>query len=222
MTRLTVDLLCQEARRFSVNESEYHEPSLFGVTDGKAVGTYLEKKFRQHLVDCGYEFASGNSASGIDFPDLSVDMKVTSVTQPQSSCPFRSARQKIYGLGYSVVVFVYDKTDDEASRTTTLKILHTILVEKERTGDFQMTKGILSILGNEGNEDDLVAFMTDRNLPTDEIGMRDLAREVIANPPKQGYLTISNAMQWRLQYGRAIDKAGKVGGVRVVHRAEER
>ena len=39
-------------------------------------------------------------------------MKVTAITQPQSSCPFKSARQKIFDLGYSLLVFVYDKKDD--------------------------------------------------------------------------------------------------------------
>jgi hypothetical protein len=48
----------------------------------------------------------GNLAKGIDFPELGVDIKVTSIRQPQSSCPFKSVRQKIYGRGYSLLVFV--------------------------------------------------------------------------------------------------------------------
>ena len=53
-----------------------------------------------------YDFDGGNSASGIDLPELEVDIKTTSINQPQSSCPFKSARQKIYGLGYNLLVFV--------------------------------------------------------------------------------------------------------------------
>ena len=94
---LTIDLLCHEARQFSIEERQHSEASLFGVTDGKAIGTYLEHKFRLYLSK-RFTFVQGNSASGIDFPSLGVDMKVTSVKQPQSSCPFKSARQKIYGL----------------------------------------------------------------------------------------------------------------------------
>jgi hypothetical protein len=100
MPDLTRELLGKEAHLFSLEESRHAEPILYGVTDGKAVGTYLEQKFRRYLKD-RYIFVEGNSASGIDFPDLLVDVKVTSIKQPQSSCPFRSARQKIYGLGYS-------------------------------------------------------------------------------------------------------------------------
>jgi len=102
MTILTVEILRSEATAFSADESRHPEPLLYGVTDGKAVGTYLEQKFRLYLKE-RYEFVEGNSASGIDFPGLSIDIKVTSIKQPQSSCPFKSARQKIFGLGYSLL-----------------------------------------------------------------------------------------------------------------------
>ncbi|MBS0307930.1 MAG: restriction endonuclease [Proteobacteria bacterium] len=218
MKALTIEILCKEAKLFSSEESTHSEPSLFGVTDGKAVGTYLEHKFRIYLTKKKYAFAAGNSASGIDFPSLHVDMKVTSTRQPQSSCPFKSARQKIYGLGYSLIIFVYDKMDDERLRTSTLKITDAIFVEKKQTADFQMTKGLRDILANEGNTDDIAAFMSEKNLPVDEIELHALAQEIQKNPPDQGYLTISNALQWRLQYTRVIEKAGAVPGVVAVYR----
>jgi hypothetical protein len=218
MPALTVETLCSEAAIFAIAESQYPEPSLYGVTDGKKIGTYLEQKFRLYLKD-RYEFLEGNSASGIDFPGLLVDMKVTSINQPQSSCPFKSARHKIFGLGYSLIIFVYDKADDSVNRTATLTILHTIYITAERTADFQMTRGILSILENEGNRDDLIAFMLDRNLPVDEIEVANIADEILLNPPIQGYLTISNALQWRLQYGRVIERAGQEEGIVAIYRA---
>lgn len=218
MTQLTIAKLCSEAKLFSGMESRHPEPSLFGVTDGKAVGTYLEHKFRAYLQECGFIFEAGNSASGIDFPGLEVDMKVTSIRQPQSSCPFKSARQKVYGLGYSLMVFVYDKSDDENLRTATLVITDTIFVEASQTADFQVTAGLRDILGREGNHEDVVAFLSEKHLPIDEITLNALASEVLASPPDQGYLTISNALQWRLQYARVIEKAGTVNGVRAVYR----
>lgn len=212
MTNLTADILRDEASIFSSTESRHAEKSLFGVTDGKAVGTYLEHKFKNYLHK-KYEFINGNSANGIDFPDLCVDMKVTSIVQPQSSCPFKSARQKIYGLGYSLLVFVYEKKDDPFHQTATLNILHTIFVNADRTADFQITKEIIRIFENGGNRDDLLALMADKNLPIDNIEAENLANEIIHNPPKQGYLTISNALQWRLQYSRIIAQAGKAEGI---------
>lgn len=214
--KLSVESLITEAADFSKAESTHDEPSLFGVTDGKAVGTYLEHKFIAYLMD-KYSFANGNSASGLDIPSLNIDIKVTSVKQPQSSCPYKSARQKIFGLGYDLIVFVYDKTDDPSQQTGHLDIKHTIFVEDKCTADYQMTRGLREILERDGNADDLVAFMLDRHLPVDEIEATNLAEELLKNKPGQGYLTISNALQWRLQYGRVIQQAGTVSGlVRIV------
>jgi hypothetical protein len=212
---LTIARLRAEAAIFAVKESAHAEAGLYGVTDGKAVGTYVEHKFQAHLAT-NYTFAECNSASGIDFPSLAVDMKVTSITQPQSSCPFKSARQKIFGLGYNLLVFVYEKTDNPANRTGTLRFLHVVFVEAGRTADFQMTRGLRQILENEGNEDDLIAFMTEKNLPVDSIEAKQIAADLLKSSPEQGYLTISNALQWRLQYGRVIEEAGKVSGIQKV------
>ncbi len=141
-------------------------------------------------------------------------MKVTSVAQPQSSCPFKSARQKIFGLGYSLRVFVYEKTDDPQSKSARLLFQHAILVDASRTADYQMTTLIRAALDNDANVDDLIAIMADRNLPVDDMEAREIAEELLRSPPNQGYLTISNALQWRLQYGRVIAKAGQVDGIR--------
>ena len=101
-TALTLAWLQKEAHSFAEMESRHNEPSLYGVTDGKAVGTYLEHKFQSYLRS-QYDYVEGSSAKGIDFPGLGVDIKVTSVRQPQSSCPFKTARQKVYGLGYALL-----------------------------------------------------------------------------------------------------------------------
>jgi hypothetical protein len=209
---LTIPLLLQEANAFAVLESQHQEPLLYGITDGKAVGTYLEQKFRLYL-QARYAFTPGNSAEGIDLPGLQVDFKTTSIRQPQSSCPFKSARQKVYGLGYSLLIFVYEKSDVPSTATANLLVRHALFVEKEQTADFQTTTGLRRILENEGNQDDVIAFLSERMLPLDEIQAVALAQEILQSPPEIGYLTISNALQWRLQYSRAIEKAGSVTGI---------
>jgi hypothetical protein len=210
--KLNIKILCREAGLFAEAESAHAEPAIFGVTDGKAVGIYLEHKFQAHLHQ-RYRYVEGSSAKGIDFPELYVDIKVTSIKQPQSSCPFKNTRQKIFGLGYSLLIFVYEKIDEQKTRTGRLNILHSIFIEAKRTADYQTTRGILNIIENNGNEDDIVAFMQDRLLPVEEIQASQIAEEILANPPNVGYLTISNALQWRLQYKRVIDEAGKVDGI---------
>ena len=74
-----------------------------------------------------------------------------------------------------------------------------------------MTKSIINAIKNKANKDDILAIFEDRNLPGDEITFNELAEDILKNPPKQGYLTISNALQWRLQYGRIVAMASIEG-----------
>ncbi len=41
-------------------------------------------------------------------------------------------------------------------------------------------------------------------IPADEITLLEYARSLLTAPPLQGYLTISNALQWRVQYQRVL------------------
>ena len=212
MNELTLTQLKTEVRDFVQGLTATPIPALYGITDGKAVGTHIEQTFREYLL-ARYTYILGNSASGIDFPDLGIDIKATSIRQPQSSCPFRDASQKVYGLGYHLLVFVYEKIDRHELRAAQLSIRHAIFIARERTGDYQTTYGLKGILNRNGNKDDVVAFLEERNLPLDEIGRDLLADRIIREPPEIGYLTVSNALQWRLQYGRAIGAIGKIEGV---------
>lgn len=108
---------------------------------------------------------------------------------------------------------MYDKHDDAMTQTGRLELQHTIFVEKERTADHQMTVALRRMVENGANRDDILACFEERLLPIDNTEAIALAEEVLRIPPQLGYLTISNALQWRLQYGRVIEQAGKVEGV---------
>lgn len=209
---LTLEALQDEAAQFAKRQRRLRAPELFGVTDGKAVGTHVESGFKGHLAD-RYSYERGNAARGIDFPGLGVDIKVTSIEQPQSSCPFKGARQKIYGLGYALLVFAHEKRDDAGTRSARIDIRHAIFVDKDRTADFQTTSGLRRLIENHANRDDILAFFEERLLPVDDVEAGQLADEVPQRPPGLGFLTVSNALQWRLQYSRAIEKAGTVEGI---------
>lgn len=99
MNEFTIADLKLAVREFIPVLSASPIPALYGITDGKAVGTHVEQGFHRYLLE-RFSYISGSSASGIDFPALGVDLKTTSIRQPQSSCPFRDATQKVYGLGY--------------------------------------------------------------------------------------------------------------------------
>jgi hypothetical protein len=214
MTELSLPQLKASARDFIRAVSGMPIPDLYGITDGKAVGTYVEIAFNRYLAE-RYAYTPGSSAKGIDFPDMEVDLKVTSIRQPQSSCPFRAASQKVYGLGYHLLVFVYEKFDDTATRSARLDFQHALFIARDRTADYQTTYGLSEILRRNGNKDDVIAFLEERNLPLDEIGREVLAEQILREPPPIGFLTVSNALQWRLQYGRAVTLAnvGDADGV---------
>lgn len=207
---LTHSDLITTAKDFCLESHTYSE--LFGVTDGKAVGTFIEHKFRERL-EALYAVEIGSSALGIDLPSVETDIKVTSIRQPQSSCPFRSAKQKIYGLGYHLLLFVYNKQDNQQDQTAILSFVSCAFIDKTRTADYQITRGVLEILSRDGNRDDIMGFLADRNLPGDEIVYSTLADEIIQSLPALGYLTISNALQWRLQYSRVVNLTETVSGI---------
>jgi len=211
---LTTDLFQGAAASFAAELSATPLPELYGATDGKVVGTRVEALFKQYLQQ-RFDLQVGNAANGLDFPSINTDLKVTSLRQPQSSCPFRDATQKIFGLGYNLLVIVYVKTDDDAHRTAYLDIRHVIYIDKSRTGDFTLTKEIRGIIAQADDDpagcetaiEDIDALLEDKSLPLDEVSRRELAERLVTEVPEQGVLTISNALQWRLQYSRAISTA---------------
>ncbi|MDT3396409.1 restriction endonuclease [Streptomyces sp. B1866] len=203
---LTLDTLKDAARSFADEQNDLGVPELYGVNDGKTVGTYAESAFNRFIA-LNYRHQPGNAAKGIDFPGLNVDLKFTSIKQPQSSCPFRSARQKVYGLGYHILLMVYEKFDDHDLRTALLEFRHVLFIEDRRTADYHLTAGIRRLVRQGAIVDEVDAYLEDRNLPLDPESRWELAARLIDDPPEQGVLTVSNALQWRLQYGRAIRSA---------------
>lgn len=212
--KLTIEKLIQEAQCFCVEQSKIQHKELYGVTDGKAVGTLIEHKFQMYLQE-KYELTVGSSAKGIDLPsdDILTDIKVTSIKQPQSSCPFKDAKQKIFGLGYNLLVFVYDKTDDFKNQTAILNFVSCSFVSKERTADYTTTYRLREMVSDKANEADIIGYLQDKNIPADDITLSEIAKQILKTPPEQGYLTISNALQWRLQYQRIVSLTEDIPGV---------
>jgi hypothetical protein len=211
---LTINTLISEAKAFCEAESKINNTFLYGITDGKAVGTHIEAKFKQHLFQI-YNTEKGNAASGIDLPaeNILTDIKVTSVKQPQSSCPYKDGKQKIFGLGYNLLVFVYDKKDDPLSKTAILDFVSCNFIEKERTGDYNTTFYLREMIRCEANQEEIAAYLNDKSIPGDSITHNELALQILKTTPEQGYLTISNALQWRLQYGRVVGLKTEVDGI---------
>ena len=210
--KMTLKKLFRATKEFCQEESKRDFPELLGITDGKAVGTFVEHRLKEYLLE-RYETIIGNSATGIDLPaeDINTDIKVTSIRQPQSSCPYKSSEQKIFGLGYNLLVLIYDKKDDE--KASRLNFLNCTFVSEEKTADYTTTKRLMEMLNDGAIKEDIIAYFLDRNIPGDEILLDRIADKVMQGNLEQGYLTISNALQWRLQYKRVISLENEVQGV---------
>lgn len=211
---LTISKLIEEAQYFCIAQSKFQHKELFGVTDGKAVGTLIEQSFQKHLKE-KYELVIGSSAKGIDLPSENIltDIKVTSIVQPQSSCPFRDAKQKIFGLGYNLLIFVYDKKDDNESRTSILDFVSCSFISKERTADFTTTSILNNMKKVNANVEDIASFLNGIKIPSDKLTLLQLAEQILSTEVTIGYLTISNALQWRLQYKRIVNLSEDITGI---------
>lgn len=80
MTKKTLNIteLQIAAKKFCEKESGRYRTELFGVTDGKAVGTFVEHLFQEYLEQ-QYDMTVGSSANGLDLPSVNTDIKVTSI-----------------------------------------------------------------------------------------------------------------------------------------------
>lgn len=209
---LTINKLREEAIEFCKHESNITHNELVGITDGKAVGTYIEHKFEEYLKN-KYDVTIGSSAKGVDLPDphINTDIKVTSIKKPQSSSSFRNMEQKIYGLGYNLLIFIYEKTD--VNNRCYLNFKHCMFLESGRSGDYNLTKILRKMIELGAKEPDIIEILKDNDVSSDEETLKHLAQKIIKKPPKQGYLTISNAFQWRLRYFNAINLEDNIDGV---------
>ncbi|NLF42790.1 MAG: hypothetical protein GX587_08850 [Bacteroidales bacterium] len=69
------------------------------------------------------------------------------------------------------------------------------------------------MIEDKANVEDIVAYLNDKNIPADDLTLNQLANQILKTPPVQGYLTISNALQWRLQYQRVVTLDENVEGI---------
>jgi hypothetical protein len=217
LAKLKIENLISCAKQFCEQESQTPNSELFGVTDGKAVGTYIEHKFKDFLLS-KYELQVGSSTNGIDLPssEINTDIKVTSIKQPQSSCPFKNAQQKIFGLGYNLLVFVYDKHDDAKTKTALLDFVSCSFIEKDRTADYQTTTTLLQMIDNKANAEDIFAYLNDRNIPADEVTLMQMAEQILKNPPKIGYLTDSFVLVKQSPYNQIMEAKDTVSGIKKI------
>ena len=99
---LTIEELMKSAKIFCETASEENHIELIGVTDGKAVGTYVEHKFQKFLQK-RYTVEIVNSAKGIDLPGATVQSHVgctAAVKLPLSECTSENFWFRLQLIGF--------------------------------------------------------------------------------------------------------------------------
>ncbi len=63
------------------------------------------------------------------------------------------------------------------------------------------------------NVEDIISFLPGIKIPADEITLKQIAELILTSEITVGYLTISNALQWRLQYKRIVNISDDIPGI---------
>lgn len=204
---LSVEDVIQESKECLSFNQNIKTKKLFGINDGKTLGTHIENIFFDYLENKGYLFKRGNPSKGIDFPELDIDIKSNSSTRSKygTSSPFRSFEQKIYGMGYSIVLFIYDKIDIYEEKTATLSLKEVFFIDKEDTADKKTTSEILEVINNGGTEKDMINVLIQNKILLDLDSLKTLSHKLFLNPPKPGLLSINDVLQWNISYNKSLE-----------------
>jgi hypothetical protein len=126
-------------------------------TDGKSLGTYIEKLLKAEIARTLRVSITGSSALGVDIPELGVNTKATSDRQPQSSEPFSSAYERVLGARFDILVCIYNGEDFWSSRSAHLQIVSAHYLKKTEVADRELcqTAKMLQRLSIVRNDEDL-------------------------------------------------------------------
>lgn len=134
-----------------INFIESNYDDLINV-EVKTRSTLIEEKFKTFLSDNLDFEIEGNSALGVDLPIFNTDIKCTSISRPQSSSPYISINEKLFGVDYNILLFVYSIDDD------VFKVENCAYIPKHMTGCKNATR-LLIKLTNEYNNNHISKTM---------------------------------------------------------------
>ncbi len=178
--------------------------------DVKSVAVFAEETLHQWCA-ARFAYTRGSTASGLDFPAVPMDFKVTDAAHPQSSIPALGRHEMLWGLGYHVLIATYRKV--ETAGAIRLALEDCWLVEARQTADRRTTEEVARLLRHGVTDAQLAAYLQDR-LPfcSPEEAQRQVVR-IRQQPPRLGVLTLRPAMQYRATY-RSSQRAALVASPR--------
>jgi len=170
------------------------------ATDPKSLAMFAERTLHRWL-QTRFDYRTGSSANGLDFPDVPMDFKLTDAARPQSSIPAAGRHEMLWGLGYHVLVAIYQKSPRDGAIYLALDDLWCL--DAEQTADRRTTEEVQRLVRHDARDGVLARYLEQR-LPfcRAEEARVQVAR-IRAQPPVLGQLTLSPAMQYRATYNGA-------------------
>lgn len=179
------------------------------VPDGKSgtskqIGTYFEKELRDWFEDKHGLVSEGSVAEDIDLPAFNIDVKTTSYRQPQSSSTFDDPGERIVGVDYNILLFVYDKQSVDGGNKFEIKTC--AYIPKERASDYRKSEDAVKLVAD--YRDGKLSESELREQLEDLTGVGAISdekfNEIKENPPEKGAITITPALQWRFNYNKMV------------------
>ena len=115
------------------------------ISDGKSIGTFIEKLLTVLLSIKKKCVFSGSAARGVDLPELNLGIKATSDRQPQSSEPFKNAYERIFGIENALLVFIYNGTAYTAEAEANLRCIQHYLLSETNVADKSLCASARSV-----------------------------------------------------------------------------
>jgi len=170
----------------------------------KRIGTYFEKELREWFEEKHGFVSEGSVAEGIDLPAFNIDVKMTSNRQPQSSSPFDDPGERITGVDYNILLFVYDKHSVEEGNQ--FDIESCAYIPKERASDYRKSENAAKLV--EDYRESKLSESELREQLEELTGIGAISdekfNEIKENPPKEGAITMTPAVQWRFNYNKMV------------------
>ncbi|PSQ58470.1 MAG: hypothetical protein BRD23_06785 [Halobacteriales archaeon SW_9_67_25] len=170
----------------------------------KQIGTYFEKELRDWFEEKHGLVSEGSVAEDIDLPAFNLDVKTTSNRQPQSSSTFDDPGERIVGVDYNILLFVYDKQSVDGGNKFEIKTC--AYIPKERASDYRKSDDAVKLVADYGegklSESELREQL--ENLTGVGAISDEKFNEIKENPPEKGAITITPALQWRFNYNKMV------------------
>lgn len=192
----TIEEFCADIESRTVPNSE--------ISGSKGIGTYFEEELRDWFEENHGFVSEGSVGIYVDLPVFNVDVRATSNSQPQSSSKAVDPGERLVGVDYNILLFVYDR--EKVGDGSHFEIVSCVYIPKENAADHRITEDVSKLAKEYGNDELSEAEFREQLEDMTGTSFGEISDEIFdrikKNPPEKGVITISPAIQWRFRYSK--------------------